>query len=180
MRRSGVLHPLRGCFRFPREPGVRFATPGYPIESLRDRGGKPKGLLRNRSRSRAGPQRRNAGPTPHREESPGARPTALAPRVGIGIGIGIGIENEEVGEEPGSIPIPIAIPIPIPGPLFALRKWRLPKATRTAPPRSGEALGRATRTSPLNAVECRKMTRAKTRRRRGNGPLNHRYRVTKR
>jgi hypothetical protein len=54
----------------------------------------------------------------------------------VRVDIGIGIENEEVGEEPGSIPMPIAIPIPIPGALFALRKWRLPEATRTSIPRS--------------------------------------------
>jgi hypothetical protein len=36
--RFRMLQALRGCFRFPREPGVRFATPGYPLRSLRDRG----------------------------------------------------------------------------------------------------------------------------------------------
>jgi hypothetical protein len=51
------LQPLRCCFRFPRESGVRFATPGYPLKSLRDRGNKPKGLFRSRSRYRTGPSR---------------------------------------------------------------------------------------------------------------------------
>jgi hypothetical protein len=37
LRSPRMLQPLRGCFRFPREPGVRFATPGYPLKSLRDR-----------------------------------------------------------------------------------------------------------------------------------------------
>ncbi len=56
-----MLQPLQGCFRFPREPGVRFATPGYPLESLRDRGKKSKAphfnRSRSRSRSRTGPSR---------------------------------------------------------------------------------------------------------------------------
>ncbi len=44
-----MLQPLRGCFCFSREPGVRFATP-YRLKSLRDRGNKPKDLCRNRKR----------------------------------------------------------------------------------------------------------------------------------
>jgi hypothetical protein len=39
---------------------------------------------------------------------------------------------------------------------------------------------RRTPLSRIHAVECRRMTRAETRRRRGSGPFNHRYRVTKR
>ncbi len=58
-----ILQPLQGCFRLLREPGVRFATPGYPLKSLRDRGGTSRtGLHRKRSRFRAGPHRRNAVP----------------------------------------------------------------------------------------------------------------------
>jgi hypothetical protein len=52
VRSARMLQPLQGCFRFPSEPGVRFATPGYLLRSLRDRGGRPKGLHRNRSRFR--------------------------------------------------------------------------------------------------------------------------------
>jgi len=44
-----MLQPLRGCFPFPREPGVRFATPGYPLKSLRD---KERGHGRNSAESR--------------------------------------------------------------------------------------------------------------------------------
>jgi hypothetical protein len=55
----GCFNPSGVGFRFPWEPGVRFATPGCPLQSLRDRENKPKELHRNRSRSRsrAGPSR---------------------------------------------------------------------------------------------------------------------------
>jgi hypothetical protein len=92
-----MLQPLQGCFRFPREPGVRFATPGYLLKSLRDRRNKPKDLHRNRSRSRS---RSREGS--HRHRLPGPTWTdeepdwpILSARVGIGIGIGIEIENKE-------------------------------------------------------------------------------------
>ncbi len=40
----GCFNPSGVVVRFPWEPGVRFATPGYLLKSLRDRENKPKEL----------------------------------------------------------------------------------------------------------------------------------------
>jgi hypothetical protein len=37
-RARGCYNPSRVIVSLPREPGVRFATPGYPLKSLRDKG----------------------------------------------------------------------------------------------------------------------------------------------
>jgi hypothetical protein len=97
VRRLRRLQPLRGCFRFPCEPGVRFATPGYPLKSLRDRGNSPKGLHRKVIPI---PSRFPIGNMAGRQdvECRGALSAVLAARVGIGIGIAIGIENEREPE----------------------------------------------------------------------------------